>query len=183
VSPMDRSLSQILQAIEAVELEAVGEDFDPAVLVGELRDKVDATHRYLQWLDFYAEAREAEAARLSEAAEKARARADRLREYVLTQMKDRQYERLPGEAVSIVRRRSSNPAVELKRPPEPADALTLGPLVRVVPRSYAWNKKEIGKLAKAGKLPDGLAGLVTLTYSERVEFEDRALLDKKDAAK
>lgn len=140
------TLSELSRAlIEADEI-MNPDEFDPALLVGELKDKVDSVKWKIdQW--------EAEAKALQEnwieplvARQKAlKTKADKLREYCAFVLKRDELEILPGNAFALKLRKSESVEVDLE--PTAQDALRYD-FVRTKIK-YEWDKKALAAKLKA----------------------------------
>lgn len=140
------TLSELSRAlIEADEI-MNPDEFDPALLVGELKDKVDSVKWKIdQW--------EAEAKALQEnwieplvARQKAlKTKADKLREYCAFVLKRDELEMLPGNAFALKLRKSESVEVDLE--PTAQDALRYD-FVRTKIK-YEWDKKALAAKLKA----------------------------------
>ena len=144
-----KTLSELSSALIALDEEMDPEAFDPAALVGELKDKVDG-------IKFKIDEWEAQAKNLKEnwlqpltARHNALLKkADKLREYCAYILKRDELEMLPGKAFSLKLRKSQ--AVEVDANPGPTDAFQYVDLVNTK-ITYAWNKKAIADKLKANE--------------------------------
>lgn len=144
-----KTLSELSSALIALDEEMDPEAFDPAALVGELKDKVDG-------IKFKIDEWEAQAKNLKENwLEPLTARhnallkkADKLREYCAYVLKRDELEMLPGKAFALRLRKSQ--AVEVDANPSPTEALQYGELVNTK-ITYAWNKKALADKLKANE--------------------------------
>lgn len=117
--------------------------------------------------------------------DKARAlrnKSDGLKTYMVMQMREAGFERIPGETHAAVLNVSKVPATKFGRDCEAADAAKFGPLVSVTPRQYNWDLKEACvKLKAITKKIDGgealddfekeLIAIARLEYSAKLKFE------------
>ena len=140
------TLSELSRAlIEADEI-MNPDEFDPALLVGELKGKVDSVKWKIdQW--------EAEAKTLEEnwiaplvARQKAlKTKAEKLREYCAFVLKRDDLEILPGNAFALKLRKSESVEVDVE--PTAQDALKYDFVRTKI--SYAWDKKALAAKLKA----------------------------------
>lgn len=105
------TLAAILAAMQIFD-EAVAVDFDPAEVVGDLRDKVDAIKRVIDRLDFQAEWCRQQAEPFLKAAKALESNVGRLRDYVLYHMQEGLFTELPGNQYRAVLQ-NNPPSLEL----------------------------------------------------------------------
>lgn len=141
-------------------------DFDPAQVVGDLRDKVDAIDFVLKRLDaltsFFKGAAEPYLVkkRAAEAAQR------RLRDYVARVMAEHGYDRVPGRACRA-QLHDAQPSLEITAPPTAADYLERPELVEMV-RSYEWKRDALKDALLDGRLPD--CPFATIRHGKYVKF-------------
>jgi hypothetical protein len=140
------TLSELSRALIEADEVMDPDEFDPALLVGELKDKVDSVKWKIdQW--------EAEAKALQEnwiepllARQKAlKTKADKLREYCAFVLKRDELEVLPGNAFALKLRKSESVEVDLE--PTAQDALRYDFVRTKI--TYAWDKKALAAKLKA----------------------------------
>lgn len=144
-----KTLSELSSALVALDEEMDAEAFDPAQLVGDLKDKVDG-------IKFKIDAWEYEAKNLKDnwidplksRHDTLLKKADKLREYCAYVMKRDELEMLPGKAFALKLRKSQ--AVEVDANPSPTQALQYGELVNTK-ITYAWDKKKLAEKLKANE--------------------------------
>lgn len=145
-------------------------NFDPAVLVGEIRDKVDAIKRVLDLLDATGIHLEEQAEPILVKARAYKSNYNRLRAYVATTMRDQSLQRIPGDKWAV-RLRDAQPSLVVDREPTALDFEKWPNLVKQE-RFYVWNKpavKEHLLMYKDGPLNIDLPA--RLTYSVWPEFK------------
>ena len=165
-----KTLSELSSALIALDEEMDPEAFDPAALVGELRDKVDGIKFKID--EWEAQAKNLKENWLEPLTSRHNAllkKADKLREYCAYVMKRDELEMLPGKAFALKLRKSQ--AVEVDANPSPTEALQYGELVNTK-ITYAWDKKKLAEKLKANEDVQ-FARLVT-TYSAQFVVKKEA---------
>lgn len=165
-----KTLSELSTALIALDEEMDAEAFDPAALVGELKDKVDS-------IKFKIDEWEAQAKNLKENwLEPLTARhnmllkkADKLREYCAYVLKRDELEMLPGKAFALKLRKSQ--AVEVDTNPGPMEALEYMDFVNTK-IAYTWNKKALAERLKSNQ---------TLSFARLVTNYSAQFVVKKEA--
>lgn len=119
---MTESLRDILGKLKAIDDDLAPEDFDPAAIVGDLADKVDA----IKWRidSWYAEADMIETewiAQLISRADSLKRKAEKLEDYAKTQMLVHNYEKLPGVMFRLHLQNNSTPSTTFTRKAQPED--------------------------------------------------------------
>jgi hypothetical protein len=162
-----RSFSDLVQALSTLDDDLAQPDFDPAALIGEIRDKVDG-------LKFILDKMEATGGFLRDLADpllrKAKAIENnhaRLCAYVTETMKSQSLEKVPGHSWAI-RLKTNPPAV--------TPTIAAGPIQYnkwpdfcLMERSYRWDKKAILVAHRDGKIKDTDLP-VTISRSRECEF-------------
>lgn len=149
-------LRELLGRLQDIDDDLLPEEFDPAQIVGDIKDKVDAIKWRLD--EWAAQAKMIEEEYLKPLAQKKAAilgKAERLKDYVRFQMVTNGFEKLPGEMFRV-QVQDSPPSVDTK---EFADArMYLNyPEYVVQETTYKWNKEA---------LKDALNGGEVLTFAE-----------------
>jgi hypothetical protein len=164
------SLNALLQALTDAD-EAGATVFDPAQIVGDLRDKVDAIHHVLTRLKSQETWAREMAKPFQKAAQSLARNYDNLRDYVSFSMKENNFESLPGNQFKV-RRRDSQPALQmLKDEPSVLDYQAFPDYVEPV-RGYRWKPTAIKDALVAGKLrfDDETQAFAKLTFGIWPEF-------------
>lgn len=147
---MSQSLREILGKLSLMDEDLSPEDFDPAVMVGELRDKVDSVKwRIDSWLAEAEMLKSEWIAPLERKAKSLTAKAQKLTEYVKHQMIANKFESLPGSLVRIDLR-PSPPAVKYRADATAEDYLNYSGLV-VQETNFDWNRAKVKDLLKQGE--------------------------------
>lgn len=164
---MSLTLYNIADEIRATldALDATPEDTDLRATLDALGlafdDKAQRVAFYIREREAQAEARKAEAKRLTEAAKTDANTADRLRRYLLDEMQ-RAGKTSCAFGVLTVRVQNNPPSVVIPEDLQPAPGL---PFVKETPATYAWDKAALKDALKAGQpVPEG----VTVQTSQRV---------------
>lgn len=179
VTPKRESLDSLLTTQDRMTAWLDDPDFDPALFAGDfdgnreaIAAKVDAINDFLWSLETYANGAEARIAKTLKRISAARKRRASLETFVQRSMEARGLEKLGGIQYEVVRKRSSNPSVDVDREPTADDVLTLGDAyVKVEPQSYAWRRAAMCAALKEGD--PKLAAFARLSYSYRIEFDER----------
>ena len=113
-------------------------------------------------------------------------KSNNLRSYIALTMRANNFDRLPGLEYAISLKRSNNPKTIVGIGAD-ASAYTKYPgMVRMIPRSYAWDldaiKADLKKAEKEGK-PSPLKDFARLEYKYSVDFETPALVAAKRKVK
>lgn len=141
------TLSQLSSALVALDEEMDAESFDPAQLVGDLKDKVDSIKFKIdEWESQAKNLDENWIKPLTQKKKMLEKKADKLREYCAFVLRRDQIEMLPGNAFSLKLRKSE--AVEVDREPNPIEAVNFIDLVNTT-ITYAWKKKALADKIKA----------------------------------
>lgn len=141
-----KTLSELSSALIALDEEMDPEAFDPAVLVGELKDKIDGIKFKIdQWESQAKNLKENWLEPLTSRHNSLLKKADKLREYCAYVLKRDEVEMLPGKAFSLKLRKSQ--AVEVDANPNFQDACKYADLVNTK-ITYAWNKKALAEKLK-----------------------------------
>jgi hypothetical protein len=153
-----RTLKDLLFELSSIERSLDDEDFDPAVVVGDLKEdlalKVDAIRFVVSEYEAYAERTNARADNLYRRAKSATNRAAALEEYVAELMAREKFERLNGNEFFFELRPTAGTVVT-KRPPTAGDFVKYGAaFVRHEPEHYEWSKNDLRRAIKAGSTYD-----------------------------
>ena len=190
--PEPKTLADILIAFRAIDELVEDPNFDPEQLVGALKDKVDAVDYVARMFDGYGERKRAEAAAATDKARKAEAKAQRLRDYVLMQMRANEWTKLPGNLRFCEIRKASTPRLVLARPaPTAKDALDFPDFVALVPQRFEWRQDVIKarliaehKAAQAEERAPAEVECARIEFSEYVHFDDvTGVKEKKGKSK
>ncbi len=156
-------LTELLAALSDLD-NAAGFDFDPASVVGDVRDKVDAIKTVLGRLKMEAERLDEIGRDIRRAADQVERNHQRLEEYLLTSMRGEGFDKLPGN-LWRVQIQKKPPALLVERLPTADDVLAMPELVeRKI--EYRWRKDDIKKfLTEGGEFPFG-----RIVQGEKVQF-------------
>lgn len=139
---MSESLKDLLDKLSHIDDDLPPEEFDPALLVGDVKDKVDA----IKWK---IDAWEAEAeniqknwiAELKRRSDLLKKKAERLSDYMKSQMMEHNYEKLPGNMFRAqIQKAKATVLVDMEPGPEHFIAY---PELVVQKINYAWSKDAI----------------------------------------
>lgn len=145
---MNENLSEILSKLRTIDDDLAPEDFDPAALVGDLRDKVDA----IKWrIDTW----EAAAAKtqdwidLLEARKKSlNGKVERLESYVKIEMIKNEFESLPGHVLKL-KLQNNAPKVVVDAEANAQNFIAYPEIVKQKV-TYDWDKKTMLQAMKEG---------------------------------
>lgn len=153
------SLGDLLDFMEKAEEEL--ETFDPAELVGTVKDKVDNIHRILEKMKSSSDYLKAVAKPLTNKARALDNAHSRLREYVAFHMKDKEFDTLPGNSYRV-NLQYSKPTFDLnaEREPTALDAQLYKGFVRTEV-SFSWDKEKIEEAFNEQK---PIPGIVSASY-------------------
>lgn len=144
-----KTLSELSAALVALDEEMDAEAFDPAQIVGDIKDKVDGIKWKIdQWKAQVNAIQENWIDPLTNRKKTLQKKIDKLEEYCAFVLRRDQIEMLPGNAFSLKLRQSDS--VEVDVDPTPVQALELNDLVRTK-ISYAWDKKKLAEKLKANE--------------------------------
>lgn len=131
------------------------EHFDPEVLVGTLKDKVDAIHSVLERMEAIAGYLSASADPLTRKARAIKKARERLKEYVAFQMKANGFSTLPGQLFKVnLQQTAEYLEIEVDRRATAKDATDYADYVQT-DIYFSWNKEAIEKAFAEGiELPD-----------------------------
>lgn len=150
---MKQSLREILDMFAHIDDDMPAEEFDPAKVVGDCKDKVDAIKWKIDSWEAEANAINNWIKALVDRRNALGGKSDKLAKYLKEQMLEHGFQKLPG---NIWRAQVQNIAdkVELLRLPEAKDVLSeFGDLVRQK-IDYSWDKRATADKLKSGeKLP------------------------------
>lgn len=156
-SPPRRTLADLLAEFTAIERSLDNPDFDPAAIVGDLKNdiatKVDAIEYVAREYAEYAKRTTARAKRMMDRAQSAASRAEALLDYVRVTMLSSGMTRLTGTDKYFEIGQGRERA-DVMRPPTAVDHLKYGHLVRRTEPAFAWNKDEIKRAIKSGATYD-----------------------------
>ncbi len=142
MSVSKNSLGQMLEMLREVDDDLAPEDFDPCALVGDIREKVDALKWRIDKWRYTAKMISAEyIIPLSKKAASLKGKADKLEDYILSEMIRQGVEKIPGNMFRL-QQQSSTPSLEIRVPADASMYLNYPELVRqeVV---YSWDKSTI----------------------------------------
>lgn len=143
------TLSELSNALIALDEEMDPDQFDPAQLIGDLKDKVDSIKFKIdEWEAQAKNLRENWIEPLMSRQNALQRKADKLREYCAYVLKRDELEVLPGKAFALKLRKSQ--AVEVDQNPGPHEALEFVDLVNTK-ITYAWNKKALAEKLKSNQ--------------------------------
>lgn len=144
-----QSLRDILENLKAIDDDLSPEDFDPAAVVGDLKDKVDAIKwRIDSWNSQAKQIQECWIDQLAKKKISLERKAEKLESYVLEQMLLNGFEKLPGHMMEVTVRKN-NPAVEISLDAGPETYLQYDNLV-IQKTIYQWDKKKVKELLESG---------------------------------
>jgi hypothetical protein len=145
------TLRDLLQKLDALDNDLSAE-IDPAELVGEIRDKVDAIKHVLDRMDNFAEFLKSRIEPLAKARSSVTKNIKRLEEYVKFHMQEQHLERLPGEEfyIRLIQRAER---LVFSLPPGPDEALRYFDYVKIQ-RIYSWDEEKIHNDILSGVLKD-----------------------------
>ncbi len=135
------SLEALLTTIQAFD-DGMMTDIDPAQIVGDLKDKVDAIKSVLDRLKFQALWCAQQAEPFVKAGQACKNNMERLREYVTFVMKTKEFEELPGNAFKVVMH-DNQPSLEIIKIECDATDFQKYPTYVNQVRRYEWNKEAI----------------------------------------
>ena len=139
---MSESLHDLLEKLGHIDDDLPPEEFDPAQVVGDIKDKVDAIKwRIDSWLTEAENIEQNWIKPLKDKKESLTKKADRLRQYMQTEMIQNGYEKLPGNMFSA-RLQKSSPAVDVAEEAGPHHLIAYPEFV-VQQINYRWNKEAI----------------------------------------
>ncbi len=141
------NLAELLAALSDLD-EAASVEFDPAQIVGDLKDKVDAIHAVLGRLDSESDRLSGIASQFTKASNSVANNRKRLEAYLLRQMQENGFEKLPG-TIWRAQLQKKPPALIVEREANAEDAVQLPALV-VRTISYRWDKGAVKELLSAG---------------------------------
>lgn len=161
-------LAQILGQLKLIDDELAPDDLDPAAVIGDLREAVDAVKwRIDKWkaeagvLDDWIEVLLQRKSSLNRKAEKFEA-------WILAEMKAKGWEKLPGQLFRIDLRKSSTPALTISEQAEQCQFKFPSFVIRK--EVFSWDKKALKEAYLKGEsgLPE-----MDLDYSNYIKFEVR----------
>jgi hypothetical protein len=136
-----RRLIDLLKLLSDADAEALTE-FDPAEVVGELKDKIDAIYEISQRLEQVESWNRLQAEPFLQFAKRAKSNRERLREYVTYAMQSEKFDVLPGLRFKAVMQPNPPALVVMQSEPTALDFKNLPQYVRVV-RRYEWDTAAI----------------------------------------
>lgn len=146
---MTDSLKSLLDKLAPIDDEMPPEDFDPAALIGDIREKIDAIKWRMDDWDAKANMIEQEWIKpLQQKVFSLRAKSLRLKTYVKSQMIEHGFEKLPGDMVRA-QLQNTAPVVDVDKEPLFSDFQAYPNLVKQ-DVTYSWQKKTMLDLLKAG---------------------------------
>lgn len=144
---MGLTLDDILTALSDLD-SAPAVEFDPAEVLGNLVDKVDAIHKVMGRLKNESARLEEIAEQFKNAAKGCERNAERLKAYVIFTMKNHGFEKLPGKDFRIQLQKTT-PAMELDHEAGPDDALAF-PVFVSRKTIYAWDRIKLKEYLQNG---------------------------------
>lgn len=136
------SLRELVTAIVEHE-NALASPLDPAEIVGDIRDKVDAIKAVLDEFESTAKGLKLKAKRLRTTIKAIENNHKRLKEYVRFQMQENHFEKLPGNDY-YVRLQNRATRIEFARIPDDIDFIKYSKYVRIS-RSYSWDEEMVAR--------------------------------------
>lgn len=147
---MNDTLRDLLHKLDHIDDDLPAEEFDPAKVVGDVQDKIDA----IKWrIDSW----NAEAEKIGEEwikplkakQDSLTKKAERLTQYLHSQMSEHGYDKLPGKMFRAQLQKSS-PAVETFEEPGPTHMIAYPDYV-IQSINYKWNKELIREKLSNGQ--------------------------------
>lgn len=171
---MTDTLKELLHKLDHIEDDLPPDEFDPAKVVGDVKDKVDAIKwRIDSWVAEADKIEDEWIKPLKSRQDSLRKKAESLKAYLHSQMSEHGYEKLPGHMFRAVLQKSS-PAVEIPEEPGPTHMLAYPDYV-VQNVSYRWNKDAVREA-----LQNGLElSFARLRHSRHLRFFTAKKDDKK----
>jgi hypothetical protein len=161
---MSETLETILARLSDLDNAQVDVEFDPAEVVGELAQKVDAIKTVIDRLEKESERLDEAATSFAMASSAVKNNAKRLRNYVQYSMQSHGFEKLPG-TLWRMQLQNSAPALKTTKDPDAENAVYMPEFVRrkVI---YSWDKDAIKEsLAKGASFEYG-----SLVESKQLRF-------------
>lgn len=146
----NNSLGEMLEQLRDLDDDMIVEEFDPAALLGDIKDKVDAIKWKMDDWEYKANMIiEQYITPLQKKVNSLLGKKDRLKAYVTSEMKRLEVEKIPGHMFRI-QLQKSNPSLEIR---VPADAhMYLNYSDMVIQRTiYDWDKEKIRKYIDEGE--------------------------------
>lgn len=135
------SLDSLVQQLTRADEELASTEFDPAALLGDLRDKVDGIRMVHERMESVAQWLKDQAKPLTDKARTLEKNRQRLREYVATTMAANHFHRLPGNTWRIDLR-DGPPSVQTDYEPSSADYLRWPKYVKIETK-FVWDKETL----------------------------------------
>lgn len=146
---MSETLRDLLDKLAQIDDEMLPEDFDPAQIVGDVKDKIDAIKwRIDQWNTQADNIDENWIKPLKAQQESLRKKAERLKDYLYSQMSQHGYDKLPGKMFRAALQKAS-PSVDISEEAGPSHMLAYPEFV-VQDVSYRWDRKTIKERLQNG---------------------------------
>lgn len=144
------SLGTILAKLVPVDDDLAPQDFDPAVVVGDLRDKIDAVKwRLDDWEYKVKMLKQAWIKPIQAKIKSLEGKRERLKDYVKSQMIEHGFDKLPGNAIRA-ELRALRKSIIFDREPLFIDYKAYPGLVTQVV-SYKWNSEAVREALEGGK--------------------------------
>lgn len=159
-----KTFAELVNALAALDDEIAAESFDPAQIVGDLRDKVDALQNVISRMEHVGDWLRATAKPILERARQIESNRQNLRTYVAESMKNQNLEKVPGHAY-YVRLRESPVSLVLEREPK-AEDIVIWPHYVTLEQQMTWNKTAIKEDLLAGMLHGFPAKIVCGVWPE-----------------
>lgn len=161
-----KSLNEILAALAQIDDELPPDDFDPATVIGNVKDKVDAIKwRIDKWESDAKMIREQWIKPLNDRVASLLRKSEKLSEYVKQQMIMHNFEKLPGNMFTAALRKNP-PSLKLAAEPTADLFLDFPEYVKQLPVEYEFDKERLREDLKAGKE----ISFAHLDQSTRVSF-------------
>jgi len=162
-----KTLREILDLFSYLDDDLPPEDFDPALVVGDVKDKVDAIKwRIDQWEAEAQAIKDGWIKQLTAKANALLAKKEKLGAYLKEQMIAHEFEKLPGHMFTASIRKNP-PSVKLTTEATADLYLDFPELVEELPVEYRFRKDKIKEELKAGKV----VPFARLEQGQRVEFK------------
>lgn len=146
-TPTRITLADLVSQLAALD-DSLTQEFDPAILVEDIRNKVDDIKFIVDRLGAFDQAIKAQIEPLARARASANRNLESLKRYVAQSMQDNHFERLPGNTWRI--QLQDNPGmVEFTREPSMEDAHNFPGVVEVVTQ-YRWRVGVIKEMLQEG---------------------------------
>jgi hypothetical protein len=154
-----KTFASLVSALARADDDLSDPNFDPALLLSDIRDKVDAIHFVLERMDAVSAWLKDIAAPFLSKSKTITSNHARLRSYVVHVMQQNQFHALPGEKVKVTLM-NSPPSLVMEREASSLDYQAYPEYVQIE-RRYKWNTEKIKEdLLKGKELPE-IPGRIT----------------------